>query len=96
MTSTACWRAHIEFGLKVVIDQVYAHTSDAHAWFQESRADRTNPKSDWYVWADPQSRRNATQQLAFGLLWPELDLGWPAPAILHAQFSTRPAQSQCQ
>jgi alpha-glucosidase len=45
-------RAH-EFGLKVVIDQVYAHTSDTHAWFQESRADRTNPKSDWYVWADP-------------------------------------------
>jgi alpha-glucosidase len=45
-------RAH-EFGLKVVIDQVYAHTSDAHGWFQESRADRTNPKSDWYVWADP-------------------------------------------
>lgn len=45
-------RAH-ELGLKVVIDQVYAHTSDAHAWFQESRADRTNPKSDWYVWADP-------------------------------------------
>ena len=45
-------RAH-DFGLKVVIDQVYAHTSDAHAWFQESRADRTNPKSDWYVWAEP-------------------------------------------
>jgi alpha-glucosidase len=45
-------RAH-EFGLKVVIDQVYAHTSDAHGWFQESRADRTNPKSAWYVWADP-------------------------------------------
>ena len=45
-------RAH-GLGLKVVIDQVYAHTSDLHAWFQESRADRSNPKSDWYVWADP-------------------------------------------
>ncbi|HEX4027433.1 MAG TPA: alpha-glucosidase [Rhizomicrobium sp.] len=42
-----------DLGLKVVIDQVYAHTSDAHAWFQESRTDRTNSKSDWYVWADP-------------------------------------------
>jgi alpha-glucosidase len=40
-------------GLKVVIDQVYAHTSDMHDWFKQSRADRTNPKSDWYVWADP-------------------------------------------
>ncbi len=44
-------RAH-DLGLKVVIDQVYAHTSDAHAWFTESRADRANPKADWYVWAD--------------------------------------------
>jgi alpha-glucosidase len=46
-------RAH-EFGLKVIIDQVYAHTSEAHPWFQQSRASRQNDKSDWYVWADPQ------------------------------------------
>jgi len=45
-------RAHA-LGLKVVIDQVYAHTSDAHAWFQESRNSRKNKKHDWYVWADP-------------------------------------------
>ena len=44
-------RAHA-LGLKVIIDQVYAHTSDAHDWFRESRADCTNPKADWYVWAD--------------------------------------------
>ena len=47
-------RAH-GLGLRVIIDQVYAHTSDAHAWFRESRATRVNSKSDWYVWADPQS-----------------------------------------
>lgn len=40
-------------GLKLIIDQVYSHTSDQHAWFEESRSDRTNPKADWYVWADP-------------------------------------------
>jgi len=45
-------KAHA-LGLKVIIDQVYSHTSDEHAWFKESRADRTNPKADWYVWADP-------------------------------------------
>ena len=45
-------RAHA-LGLRVIIDQVYAHTSDAHAWFEESRSDRLNDKSDWYVWADP-------------------------------------------
>jgi alpha-glucosidase len=42
-----------KLGLKVIIDQVYSHTSDDHAWFAESRRDRTNPKADWYVWADP-------------------------------------------
>lgn len=41
-------------GLKVIIDQVISHTSDKHAWFVESRQDRTNPKADWYVWANPQ------------------------------------------
>jgi len=45
-------RSH-ELGLKVIIDQVYSHTSDQHAWFQESRRDHTNAKADWYVWADP-------------------------------------------
>jgi alpha-glucosidase len=39
-------------GLKVMIDQVISHTSDQHDWFIESRADRTNTKADWYVWAD--------------------------------------------
>jgi alpha-glucosidase len=40
-------------GLKIIIDQVLSHTSDQHPWFVESRSDRTNPKADWYVWADP-------------------------------------------
>ena len=41
-------RAHA-LGLKVIIDQVYAHSSDRHPWFVESRQNRTNPKADWYV-----------------------------------------------
>ena len=44
-------RAH-DLGLKLIIDQVYSHSSDQHAWFAESRRDRTNPRADWYVWAD--------------------------------------------
>jgi len=40
-------------GLKIVIDQVLSHTSSEHAWFAESRQDRSNPRADWYVWADP-------------------------------------------
>jgi len=45
-------KAH-DLGLKVIIDQVISHTSDQHPWFEESRQNRTNPKADWYVWADP-------------------------------------------
>ncbi|MCH2163046.1 MAG: alpha-amylase family glycosyl hydrolase [Marinovum sp.] len=45
-------RAHA-LGVRVLIDLVLSHTSDAHPWFAESRADRTNKKSNWYVWADP-------------------------------------------
>ena len=42
-------------GLKVIIDQVYSHSSDEHPWFEESRSSRDNAKSDWYVWADAKS-----------------------------------------
>jgi alpha-glucosidase len=44
-------KAHA-LGLKVLVDYVISHTSDEHGWFKESRASRTNPKADWYVWAD--------------------------------------------
>ena len=42
--------------IRVVADLVMNHTSDQHPWFQESRQDRTNPKADWYVWADDDQR----------------------------------------
>jgi alpha-glucosidase len=42
-------------GLKLILDEVLAHTSDEHAWFAASRdGDEASwPKKDWYVWADP-------------------------------------------
>jgi len=39
-------------GIRIIADLVMNHTSDQHPWFLESRQDRTNPKADWYVWAD--------------------------------------------
>lgn len=59
-------------GLKVLVDQVYSHTSDQHAWFQESRESRDNPKADWYVWADPKpdgSPPNNWQSVFAGPAW---------------------------
>lgn len=47
-------KAH-RLGLRVIIDQVLSHSSSEHPWFVESRSNRTNPKSDWYVWADPKA-----------------------------------------
>jgi len=41
-----------ERDLKIIIDQVYSHTSDQHPWFIESRASRDGPRADWCVWAD--------------------------------------------
>jgi len=64
-------RAH-ELGLKVLIDQVYAHTSDQHEWFAQSRADRDNARADWYVWADPKpdgSPPNNWQSVFGGPAW---------------------------
>ena len=40
-------------GLRLILDLVPNHTSDMHPWFLESRADRYNPKRDWYIWCDP-------------------------------------------
>lgn len=51
-------KAHA-LGLRVIIDQVLSHTSEEHPWFEESRKDQTNPKADWYVWADPQDDGSA-------------------------------------
>ncbi|HEY0901060.1 MAG TPA: alpha-amylase family glycosyl hydrolase [Micavibrio sp.] len=45
-------RAH-DLGLKVLIDQVWCHSSDQHEWFQQSRQSRDNDRADWYIWADP-------------------------------------------
>ena len=60
-------KAHA-LGLKVIIDQVWSHTSDQHAWFQQSRQDRTNPRADWYVWADakPDGSPPSNWQSVFG------------------------------
>jgi maltose alpha-D-glucosyltransferase/alpha-amylase len=43
-------------GIRVITDLVMNHTSDQHAWFQESRRDPTGPYGDFYVWSDDDSR----------------------------------------
>lgn len=64
-------RAHAS-GLRVIVDQVYSHTSDLHPWFEESRRSRDNPKADWFVWADANpdgSPPNNWQSVFKGAAW---------------------------
>lgn len=42
-----------ERNIRIVMDLVFNHTSEACPWFQESRRSRDNDKADWYVWRDP-------------------------------------------
>jgi alpha-glucosidase len=35
--------------LRVVLDWVPCHTSEAHPWFVEARCSRDSPKRDWYI-----------------------------------------------
>jgi alpha-glucosidase len=39
-------------GIKLLLDFVPNHTSAEHPWFKESRSSRSNPKRNWYVWAE--------------------------------------------
>src|SRR6266853_1460443 len=45
-----------ERGIRVIIEMVLNHTSEQHPWFQESRSSRDNPRRDWYVWSDTDTR----------------------------------------
>nr|MBA3729901.1 alpha-glucosidase [Sphingomonas sp.] len=64
-------RAHA-LGLRVMIDQIYSHSSIEHPWFAESRSSRLSPKANWYVWAEPKpdgSPPNNWQSVFGGPSW---------------------------
>ncbi len=59
-------------GMRVIIDQVYSHTSSTHPWFQEARSSRDAKRADWYVFADPRpdgTPPNNWQSLFTGPAW---------------------------
>jgi maltose alpha-D-glucosyltransferase/alpha-amylase len=54
-------RAH-ELGLKVIIELVINHTSDAHPWFQRARrAPKGSARRNFYVWSDDRKRYEDTR-----------------------------------
>src|SRR5438132_7864690 len=38
--------------IRVIVDIVPGPTSDQHPWFKAARSPRTDPKRDYYIWAD--------------------------------------------
>ncbi len=41
-----------EKGIRLILDEVLAHTSERHPWFVESLTGEKGKKADWYVWVD--------------------------------------------
>ena len=60
-------KAH-ERDLRIVMDLVVNHTSDQHKWFKESKKNKNNKYSDYYIWRDPKEDGSAPTNLgsAFG------------------------------
>ncbi len=66
------------FGLNIIIDQVYSHSSSEHSWFKESSGSRSNARADWYVWADPREDGSEPNN------WQSV-FGWPSWSWSHSR-----------
>src|SRR5436305_13096042 len=51
-------------GIRVLMDLVVNHTSDAHPWFQDARSSPRSKYRDWYVWSKKKPS-NATSGVVF-------------------------------
>jgi oligo-1,6-glucosidase len=56
-------------GMKLLMDLVVNHTSDAHPWFVESRSSKDSPKRDWYWWRPPRAGFSAGEPGAEPTNW---------------------------
>ena len=56
-------------GMKLLMDLVVNHTSDAHPWFLESRSSKDSPKRDWYWWRPPRAGFSAGEPGAEPTNW---------------------------
>ena len=82
-----------ERGIRVIIELVLNHTSDQHPWFQESRKSRDNPKRDWYVWSDTDTKYQGRPHHFRGHGTVELGLGPGFQSILLAPLLQSSARS---
>jgi len=72
-------------GMRIILDLVINHTSDQHAWFQESSESRDNPKADWYIWRDPKKDQHGNMITVDGIPVPPTN--WRA-CLIHGSAWT--------
>ena len=51
-------------GIRIIMDLVLNHTSDAHPWFVEAKKSRDNPYHDFYIWRDRAPGEKTDAQIA--------------------------------
>ena len=56
-------------GMKLIMDVVLNHTSDAHPWFRSARRGCDDPKRDWYWWRPPRPGTRAGEPGAEPTNW---------------------------
>ena len=83
-----------ERDMRVIADLVVNHTSNEHAWFQEARSSRDNPKRDWYVWSDTDDRLPRRADHLHRHRGVELDVGPGRRPVLLAPLLLAPARPQ--
>ena len=81
-------------GIRVIIEMVMNHTSDQHPWFQEARSSRDNPKRDWYVWSDTDTKYQGRAHYFSGYGNVQLDVGPGFEIVLLASIFQPPAGSE--
>ena len=84
--------------MKLIMDLVVNHTSDQHAWFLDSRASKSSPKRDWYIWKpakyDSAGKRQPPNQLGADPRRSEfgVDVGRGDAGVLSVSFHARAAR----
>jgi alpha-glucosidase len=86
-----------ERGIRILLDLVPAHSSDAHEWFVDSRSSRESPKRAWYIWRDEANEQESVfggrawtfdeptgQYYHHRFLAQQPDLNWMNPAVRDA------------
>ena len=89
-----------DWGIRIILDVVFNHTSTQHPWFLESRSNINSPKREWYIWRDKPNNwesffggsaweldSNTNQYYYHSFAIEQADLNWGNPDVIEAIYS---------